>query len=262
MTKRTYEFKQWDTLPKVSCTCITYGRPDLLEEAIESFLQQDYPGEAELIVLNDLVGLTLTIDPKYSTELRTIKVINDQERASTIGAKRNKCTKLSSGEIVLPWDDDDIHLPWRISLTIDRMTNKRHWKPEELWFWNNGEIVKKIPTKSMAPSMAGYSRALFDEVGGYEEINSGQDQTLANRFQKVSARMVEAISPREVYYIYRFGGTGSYHLSTHGYGKGKDQATKYVEGKKLKGIKELIPTFRSDYVSYINSLCNDMEKKG
>ena len=40
--------------PPVSCMCLTYGRPHLLEEAIESFLRQDYQGQKELIVLNDL----------------------------------------------------------------------------------------------------------------------------------------------------------------------------------------------------------------
>jgi hypothetical protein len=42
------------SLPTVSRICLTFGRPRFLEEAIESFLRQDYPGEAELIVLNDL----------------------------------------------------------------------------------------------------------------------------------------------------------------------------------------------------------------
>ena len=43
-----------DGLPGVSCICLTYGRVALLEEAIFSFLQQDYAGVKELIVLNDL----------------------------------------------------------------------------------------------------------------------------------------------------------------------------------------------------------------
>ena len=35
------------TNPKVSCYCATYGRTKLLEEAIHSFLLQDYEGEKE-----------------------------------------------------------------------------------------------------------------------------------------------------------------------------------------------------------------------
>ncbi|MCL4258972.1 MAG: glycosyltransferase family 2 protein, partial [Anaerolineales bacterium] len=48
--------------PPVSCICPTYGRVELLEEAIESFLRQDYPGQKELIVLNDYAGQTLHFD--------------------------------------------------------------------------------------------------------------------------------------------------------------------------------------------------------
>jgi cellulose synthase/poly-beta-1,6-N-acetylglucosamine synthase-like glycosyltransferase len=45
--------------PPVSCFCLTYGRPCLLEEAIHSFLQQDYAGPKEMIVLN--AGITLHV---------------------------------------------------------------------------------------------------------------------------------------------------------------------------------------------------------
>lgn len=33
-----------DTNPSVSCFCLTYGRPRILEDAIYSFIQQDYAG--------------------------------------------------------------------------------------------------------------------------------------------------------------------------------------------------------------------------
>ena len=49
-------------LPAVSCICLTYGRVALLEEAIESFLRQDYPGVKELVVLNDLDRFHLAMD--------------------------------------------------------------------------------------------------------------------------------------------------------------------------------------------------------
>jgi hypothetical protein len=47
-----YDFSHWESLPRVSCQCITYGRTTLLDEAVESFLRQDYPGEKELEVVS------------------------------------------------------------------------------------------------------------------------------------------------------------------------------------------------------------------
>jgi len=32
---------------------ITYGRVEFLEESLHSFLLQDYPGEKELVIVND-----------------------------------------------------------------------------------------------------------------------------------------------------------------------------------------------------------------
>jgi hypothetical protein len=48
--------------PAVSCFCLTYGRPQVLEEAIHSFLQQDYAGPKEMIVLNDYADQILAFD--------------------------------------------------------------------------------------------------------------------------------------------------------------------------------------------------------
>ena len=59
---------------KVSCFCCTYGRPDVLEEAIESFLRQDYEGPKELIVLNDFTQQTLHF------EHPEVKIINAEQR--------------------------------------------------------------------------------------------------------------------------------------------------------------------------------------
>src|SRR2546429_75321 len=58
-------------LPPVSCVCPTYARPELLEEAIESFLRQDYRGAKELIVLNDYACQTLELD---HPEVRVVNV--------------------------------------------------------------------------------------------------------------------------------------------------------------------------------------------
>jgi glycosyltransferase involved in cell wall biosynthesis len=38
--------------PPISCKCITYGRVDTLQESIYSFINQDYPGKKELIIVN------------------------------------------------------------------------------------------------------------------------------------------------------------------------------------------------------------------
>jgi len=75
--------------PPVSCMCLTYGRPHVLEEAIESFLRQDYDGVKELIVLNDLDCQTLRFDHPE------VRMINVPSRFYTVGEKRNACAALA-----------------------------------------------------------------------------------------------------------------------------------------------------------------------
>jgi GT2 family glycosyltransferase len=65
--------------PAVSCICLTYGRPEVLEEAVCSFLQQDYAGRKELIVLNDYADQSLTLDHAE------VQVINVNKRFRTVG---------------------------------------------------------------------------------------------------------------------------------------------------------------------------------
>jgi glycosyltransferase involved in cell wall biosynthesis len=93
--------------PKVSCVCPTFARAYLLEEAIESFHRQDYPGEKELIICNDFIDQELIYDHP------DVKVINLKERCKNLGEKKNITCSYATGDLLLTWEDDDIHLPSR-----------------------------------------------------------------------------------------------------------------------------------------------------
>lgn len=95
-------------LPAVSCFCLTYGRHRILEEAIQSFLQQDYAGPREMIVLNDYADQTLAFDHPE------VQVINLPRRFRTLGEKLNAAVALASHDLLFVWDDDDIYLPHRL----------------------------------------------------------------------------------------------------------------------------------------------------
>src|SRR4051812_36406312 len=103
-------------LPPVSAICLTYGRVSILEEAIHSFLLQDYHGPKELLVLNDLASQTLRF------EHPDVRVINLPLRFRTVGEKMNAAAALCSHDILFVWDDDDIYLPNRISFSIQKLS--------------------------------------------------------------------------------------------------------------------------------------------
>ena len=247
---RAFDFSGWPTLPRVSCQCITYGRTTLLDESVESFLRQDYPGESELVILNDLPDLRLQF--KHPR----VRVVNLPCRLRTVGEKRNACVALCTGEVIFPWDDDDISLPHRISYSLSRMADRRYYKADRFWYWASGHI-KPPPRKGVAHAMSCWAVEFFDEVGGYPHIQSGQDTGLEERFQGPD-RIVEAIDSADVYYIYRFPGTHSYHLSAHGHGHGYDEAARHVDRAGMAGDYEIAPTWRQDYLQLVRGALEQM----
>jgi len=144
-------------MPFVSCICPTYNRcPDyqwLVEEAVESFLRQDYPADRrELIVLSDAPGQELIPPSGVTVQMKW-------PRVSSLGEKYNYGIAVSRGDLICPWEDDDISLPWRISQAVkmidasDRWTCKDgrwvvirgdaplddfddYWKPPQVIYWD------------------------------------------------------------------------------------------------------------------------------
>lgn len=226
----------------VSCYAITYDRTELLEEAIESFHRQDYLAEKELIILNDCKEQILEYNHPE------VFIINTPKRFRTIGEKRNACIAMCSGDVIFPWDDDDISLPWRISISLKYKGTYPYFKNKSAWLWQNGEI-KDEPVYNTYPSMACWDRIFFEEVNGYAFMQSGQDIELDNRFRKAGKRHCIDIPKKDIFYIYKFGGTNKPHLSSYGYGKG------WIEiGKREisnKGIIKLNPHWKEDYVQSI-----------
>jgi len=171
-------------------------------------------------------------------------IVNSPKRFRTIGEKRNACIAMCSGDVIFPWDDDDISLPWRITLSLDKKENKPYFKNRRAWLWQNG-VIKPEPVANTYPSMACWDREFFEKVNGYAFMQSGQDIELDNRFRKTGERYCIKIPDEEVYYIYKFGGTHKPHLSSYGYGKGWKEI-----GKReiiITGTIILSPTWRQNY---------------
>ena len=233
-------------LPKVSCLCPTFARVALLEEAIESFLKQDYPGEKELIVLNDFTVQNLTF------EHPEVKVHNLSERATSLGEKRHKTAELATGEYFMTWGDDDIHLPWRISRMVEAV--KREAKPLVLEGWHyvtqeDGIFLNRWSTCG-AHIVA---RELYEKVGGIPYLNAGEDV----EFNRISQRVVGAPIPYATSapaFVYRWHGTRRPHVSGIGpekpYARMLERARAHVrEGEEPSGEVVLKPVWRDNYLA-------------
>jgi glycosyltransferase involved in cell wall biosynthesis len=238
-----------ENLPLVSCICATYNRPPghqhLVEEAIESFLRQTYPNK-ELIVFNDCPRQELVCD------VPGVRVINMPERFPGLGQKHNSAIALARGDLIAIWDDDDISLPWRLSLSVERLGDADYFNPKRFWMMARDEL-RPDPKTNVGHNLSLYRRTAFDAVGGYPPIGSGVDLALDQAFRRQvrctgSERLSEgALAYGDLYYVYRWGVSPA-HLSA----VGKDRDEKYArvgERPVQAGRFHLFPHWRKDYVA-------------
>ena len=94
--------------PLVSCVIISYNRPDLAIESIESALNQDYPN-MEVILVNDCSKESYDeLERTYEGRVRFLKTEKNSGGGSV---PRNVGVAESKGKYVAFLDDDDIWLP-------------------------------------------------------------------------------------------------------------------------------------------------------
>jgi glycosyltransferase involved in cell wall biosynthesis len=229
---------------KVSCITVTYNRPprhqSLVEEAIESFLRQDYP-QKELIVLNDCPGQRLACAAPGVT------VVNWPRRFRSLGEKRNAAAALADGYALLPWDDDDIMLPWRISTSVRRLGGADYFNPSRYWFIDSAGLHRDHG-RALAHGCSIFTRSAFDRIGGYPPINVGEDMEFDHALRRTPGVTVAAadLPADDWYYLYRWG-VSPVHLSSHGPGDGwyEEIGRRPVE----PGLYVLRPHWRDNYVA-------------
>lgn len=234
-------------LPLVSCLCLTYRRPErdqyLLEEAIESFLRQTYPNK-ELIVLNDCPGQVLSCDAPG------IRIYNVPNRCNSAGEKRNLAVALARGDLLVPWDDDDISLPWRLELSVERLGDADYYSPGIIWRMRDGELQRE-PIWYFAHVASMFTRAGFQQVGGYRPISFGEDlrfdedlRTQA-RLSPFSDPNVRPLPAGDLFYLYRAGASGNHLSRAHNPFRWDEIGSRPID----QGHFTLHPHWRMDYVA-------------
>lgn len=248
-------------LPKVSAYCATYGRVHLLEEAIYSFLMQDYKGEKELIILNDFPKQRLFFDHPE------VKVYNYKKKVATLGKKFNETVKFCTGDILFPWEDDDVYLPNKISLSVDKMltNDKKIFHTKKAFYeLSSGKIINAFDyfrgDLLYHVNMCIY-KDVFDELGGYQEYDGVDlDVISMQRFFDSQKYISENIDKKEIFYIYRLDSTKSYHgtwlgHSAEGQSKEAERYINNLEDSIPIGDYYLNPHWKYDYKKACESIC-------
>jgi glycosyltransferase involved in cell wall biosynthesis len=246
-------------LPKISCYCCTFARPRVLEEALHSFLEQDYKGEKELIILNDCKEQNLIFDHPQ------VKIFNVKERIKPLGEKFNKSVSLCTGDIFMPWEDDDIYLPWRMSTTLKYMHDGLFHTGQGIF---EEDFKKLIFSNNLFHCNLAITRENWNKTGGYFVRDVGSiDYFLIEEITKSIKNPSVEIKKNEIFYIYRWSQTGSYHASGIAPYEVCDITkitNEIVETQKKKDVFEsgdiiLKPHYKYNYLKFVKDLVDTTE---
>ena len=251
-------------LPFISAKMITYGRIPTLEEALHSFLIQDYPADkCELIIVNDYPLQKLKFNHPQ------VKIFNLDETFPLIGEKENFTIELCKEALIAGCDDDDIAMPNHLQNVV------KYWKEDtNLLHWNRGVAYnnKKI-SKIMTVGNSGivYSKGAWEAIGKSPLMNAGGDMVLVVAIRALGdEKVVRAFPPDDEVSWFYYWANRSYHQS----GLGRDDDTRpnvivrnseHIERERVKGNIPtgnivLNPHWDIDYQQQLKDYCNEHRK--
>ncbi len=102
--------------PRVSAVIPTKDRPQLLRRAVQSVIEQDYPGPIECLVVYD--GTDPVMPEVSLREGRTLQVLVNN-RTPGLAGNRNTGYLAATGELVGSCDDDDEWLPGKLRAQVE-----------------------------------------------------------------------------------------------------------------------------------------------
>lgn len=201
-------------LPFISAICPTYKRDKLLANAVQCFVDQDYPlDRRELIILDDAGQFDSQVSGNGWS------VISTTERYPSLPAKFNALANYCSGDVLVVWEDDDLYLNHHLDQIAQCYLNSpfEYYVPERVYSTYGkpfGEYQTEMAAGRFHASWA-FTRKLFESVGGYPDTGR------LDFDQQMRDILTNATGGRGFYdtqncsYVYRWG-NGQWHGSQAG----------------------------------------------
>lgn len=188
----------------ISVMTITYRRRHLLEEAIESYLRQDFLDQTEMLIVNDC------FEEKYLFDHPNIKIINCDNRFPSIGEKLEFGFSQCKYDYIYRLDDDDLLAPFALMHTMEDIENNPGYdiyRSNGHYYFENNRFLK---ISSSVNNGNVYTKHYLSRIK-IPNISFGEDYEITFNF---NAKIYE--SPRDQKtLIYRWG-MNTYHVSGMG----------------------------------------------
>ena len=225
----------------ISVLTMTYKRHHLLEEAIQSFLNQGPSLEfSEMVIINDNPEVDYVFDhPK-------VRILNHKERFPSISSKLEWGYKQCYGSYIYRLDDDDLLSSWGLDNAIkDVLANPGYdvYRSKGMYFFVNNIFEKESSNINNGNI---YTKTYLNRIK-FPDTSNGEDADIT--FHR-NASIYESKLKHTM--LYRWG-METFHISGLGEQSNQvilDHADKVLDNRT--GIVELTPHFKSDYYEQIN----------
>jgi glycosyltransferase involved in cell wall biosynthesis len=186
--------------PLLSVIIPAYNRAGTVRQAVQSALEQDYPGPYEVVVVDD--GSTDSTPNLLAAFSQRIRIIRQQNLGRS--AARNAGVQHSVANLIAFLDSDDYWLSGKIAAVIKSfqerpdagLTYSDYWEVDSVDGRCLG-IVSHPDDPSLeqmfqrlecvgVPSSVAVRRAVFEQVGGFDErLHWGEDTDIYLRLRQV-----------------------------------------------------------------------------
>jgi glycosyltransferase involved in cell wall biosynthesis len=223
----------------VSIITITYQRHHILEEAIESYLKQDFNGPSEMIIVND------SEEVEYEFFHPNVRIFNLKTRFDSITTKFKWACDQAIYPYVYRLDDDDLLAPWaisHISNIINAHPNYEIYRSDSHYYFVDNKF-NKISSNVNTGNV--YSKNYLNRIPWISNF-SGEDKDIIFKY---NAKIKQFPLPTM---LYRWG-MSTYHVSGAGI-KPNEEVLRTVDNliiEKENGKILLFPQFKVDYYSQL-----------
>lgn len=248
--------------PDFVCLCAVYNHPqEWTENLIQSFIDQDYNGHADLILIDDRPeGYGSGASYELMTPHPSRNVINmyTPRRFSTLMDKYNfgfisSLSTKPAEQFFCVMDDDDVYLPRFLTSHAEAMGDSDLWSYPERVASTAGNSVRIEDSLGRFWASAAYRADAILRIGGFKPVaEAAFDQMF---LAKMQSHYGPPARPKSIEYIYNTD-LDIDHVSTYMSGQastewyGKTPPSKY-EGDYTPKYHERAAFFKTYYESWV-----------
>ena len=204
---------------KIDCLMGTYGRYELVCEALACFLRQSAISNATLLIHNQHP------EPLFFDHPR-VRVVNETGPKRALRYIRQRMHELAdpAADLIHWWDDDDLYLPWHLQDCLDHIGDSVAWKPAVSWISHANTRFERHWHRFEASWIF---RAEYLKSAPIDTHPDYTDHPVIP--QTMEARLLATTELGDfTSYIYRWD-TGTQHLSGYGASGSHEQQAEFVE---------------------------------